>query len=182
MLLFGFFHLLLCKPKDETFVVQRYIAGNWTTDSNNQIHTFYFIPIQNVNHYQALLNDKFLDIYIKSFSSVDISYMNYNFTLNFQNTNTRNPYAIAQIEPGYLIDVFIYTKDIIDVSLINETKNEIVVWTFKRPIPQLTRKDKFVLLSFFSCIIILVLYAIYYSRLWKSQKAKAKKSHKIKNH
>lgn len=145
--------------KEKPFIIQHYIAGNWSSKSNNQLHTLYFIPISNIKHYQALLNDKFLDIYINSLLSIQVIFEKFNFSLNFKKIGSYF-YANSKIEENYFIDVFIYSRDVVDISFINSTKSEILTWTFQRPIPQITTKDKFVVISFFSGAFILIIYGI----------------------
>lgn len=151
-----------CQTKKvETVFIQQYIAGNWSSRSNNQLRTLYFIPISSIQHYQALLNDKFLDIYVKSLLSVQVVYDKYNFSLNFRKVKSHLS-AVAQIEPHFFIDVFTYSRDVIDIVFTNLTKVDMMTWTFQRPIPQLTTKDKLVVTIFFSCIFVLIIYSIFF--------------------
>lgn len=159
MVIFFLIFLSRQSKKEKPFIIQRYISGNWSSRSNNQLHILYFIPISNNQHYQALLNDKFLDIYVNSFTSIQVFFCKFNFSLNFRQIRSYF-YANYQIEENFFIDVFIYSKDVIDVSFTNSTNGDIITWTFQRPIPQLTRKDKIITTSFFLGVFVLIIYGI----------------------
>ena len=161
MVFFFFIFLSSQSNKENRHAIQQYIAGNWSSRSNDQLHTLYFIPISNIHHYQALLNDKFLDIYVNSLLSIKVVYDKYSFSLDFKQIGSYI-YANQKIEDNFFIDVFAYSKDVVDISFA-------ITWTFQRPIPQLTTKDKFVVSAFFFSIFILIMYGFVFRCCCKSK-------------
>ena len=158
--MFAFLFSLALQVRPDSFSLQSLVSGNWTSDSNNQLHTLFFIPIKTVHHYQALLNNKFVDIYIKSNATADVIYENFNFSINVKILDSKYRYAFAQIDSDFYIEFFLDSIDYVSVTLIKISKKEIVEWVFKRPLPQLNKKEKIMIGTFLFCCFTFSFYGL----------------------
>lgn len=138
--------------------INQFIAGNWSSRSNNEYRVLYFIPITNIQHYQALLNDQFLDIYITSNSSVNVSYDKYNFTLALKDINS-HIFGSTRIAPNLVLEIFFFSQHVVEISIADTSKRSISSWIFQRPLPQPTTKDYLTAFFFFGSILVFLCYA-----------------------
>lgn len=124
---------LFSQPKE--FNARSIVAGNWSTSSNSQFHVLYFIPIKGFGHFQALLNDKFLDIWILSKTTVRVTYEALNFTLSISHTDGPHPFGSTQLSKREFLDVAFVSRSAIGISVVDIEIGSITHWGVIRPRP-----------------------------------------------
>jgi hypothetical protein len=115
------------------FSLRSIVPGNWSTSSNGEFRVLYFVPLFGVGHYQALLNDKFLDIFIHSPTRARVTYEGYNFSLEIDNPIDSHPTSFAQISDSLWLDVCFLSRSAIEVSIADVVNKRILSWGFARP-------------------------------------------------
>ena len=135
--------------KLEDFNVRSIVAGNWSTSSNGEFHVMYFVPVKGYGHFQALLNDRFLDIWVLSKTNARVCYEGLNFTLQFEQSNTTHPFASAIMNDQLLVDVVLLTKNALRIAIVNRETGDITNWSVIRPkLATVTAKDVAIVVGF----------------------------------
>jgi hypothetical protein len=115
------------------FSLRLIVAGNWSTSSGAQLRVFYFVPVHGIGHFQALLNDKFLDIFITSQTSARVVYEQYNFTFDVSDPEGPHPTAFAEIADSLFVDVCLLSRSAFELALIDSKAQTIAGYSFIRP-------------------------------------------------
>lgn len=112
----------------QSYELLNIIRGNWSGNINNEKKILYFVQIKPY-FFQALLNDRFVDIHLYPPKSINFLYEKYNFTFEFINVS-RNSY-MSQISSfydsnnnKYIIDLYVYNRISIIIDIININKSQ----------------------------------------------------------
>ena len=117
---------------NDPFSLEDTIRGNWTGIFEQRRHTCYFIRLSNFSHLQALLNDKFLDVYITSNTTADIHYDDLIWTMNFSFLNGTHPHSTAKISERYYIDMLFQNNELLDLSIVDVFSHTITNSLFQK--------------------------------------------------
>jgi hypothetical protein len=129
------------------------VAGNWSTSSNGKFRVLYFVPVYGIGHFQALLDDKFLDVFVTSPTSARVVYENYNFTFAIANPNDGHPAAFASVTESIFIDGCLVSRSAIDISIINVNTSTMSSWSVIRPhLKEVRKGDVITAIAFFVAI------------------------------
>jgi hypothetical protein len=115
------------------FSLRSIVPGNWSSSSNGEFRVLYFVPLFGLGHYQALLNDKFLDIFIRSPTSAGVTYAGYNFSFEIDNPMDTHPTAFAKVSDALWLDICLVSGSAVEVSIADVTNKRILSWAFTRP-------------------------------------------------
>jgi hypothetical protein len=122
-----------CQASNRDFSLRSIVSGNWSTSSNGQFRVLYFVPVHGKGHFQALLNDKFLDVFVTSLTSARVTYQQYNFTVNIENPLDDHPSAFSRVTESIFIDICLLSKSALDISIIDTSEGRISSWSVIRP-------------------------------------------------
>lgn len=140
-----------------SFSLSSVVSGNWSTHDLNTFTVLYFIRIPYNLHFQSLLLDKFLDIYITSPVSARIEYQEFNFTIEIKEPNSLHPYGYTQINDKLSLDLFFITRDAAQVSIIDKDSMKIYTYGWIRPeITQITYKEWIRVIGFILSLLFFV--------------------------
>ena len=108
-----FFVFLYCVCSFKDFSLTEIVNGNWSIKGQHEFYIAYFVRIirkqQNEKLFQALLNDHFFNIFIKSNEEIRVEFMKYNFTVHIKNSeNDRYATCLAKIDDSLYVDIFFF--------------------------------------------------------------------------
>jgi hypothetical protein len=115
------------------FSLRSIVAGNWSTSSGGRLRVLYFVPVHGIGHFQALLNDRFLDIFIASQTSARVLYGQYNFTISVSDPEGPHPTALAEIADSLFVDICLLSNSAFELALIDARAQTVTGWSFIRP-------------------------------------------------
>lgn len=152
-------------------------SGNWSIARRNEFYVAYFVRIaekqQREKHFQALLKDRFFNIFVESERRFRVEFMEYNFTAEVRNSEDEMfAEAFADVSDSLAVDIFFFSKSHISVSLIDKRSGDIEMWTVRRPISkEITRMEIFKMIGYFSCLIVGIKIMVrYFKRTFRKTK------------
>lgn len=144
--------------RQKLFSLRSIVPGNWSTSSNDEFHVMYFVPYQ--GHFQALLNDMALDMYVLSRSSVRVEYIKYNFTMELENVDDVHPHGYATLTDFLSVDVNFMSRNALTISIINTKEGMIKTWGVIRPhLTEISLVDAVKVVGFFIGLVYVMQWA-----------------------
>ena len=125
----------------KTFSLAGIVSGNWSCMNNNDNRVLFFVNL-GFRKYQALLNDKFLDVNITNSSAANIAWDSYNFSINFQNYSTNHYFGFAKISENLILNIEFQSRKACEVVLVDSYSRTINSWVYaKIQLPEATFLD-----------------------------------------
>ena len=125
----------------KTFGLASIVSGNWSCMNKNDERVLFFVNL-GFRKYQALLNDKFLDVNITNSSAAQIAWNTYNFSINFQNYSTNHYFGFAKISENLLLSIEFQSRKACEIVLVDSNSRTINSWVYaKFQLPEATLLD-----------------------------------------
>lgn len=120
------------KKNQNEFNIANVIQGNWSRINSDKPLVLFFIRIQNYSHLQALLYDKFFDVYIHSPFKCTVFYQNFSANLQFTKVNQKHYISFSNISSDFNLDIeFQYSRWCV-IRFINIKKQSIIPIYFEK--------------------------------------------------